>query len=591
MQTPNSDGPEVPLFDVVIRMPPDVKLETIQKLAEFEAGLSPDRVKRLIRVLSTTPNAKVGAAITLQRAEEEKVRFTKAGLDVEIVPLEPRNLLHGRDSAHAKLISLKDFNESMNPIEKISDTHAADLTGEIGDTTFGQAQSVGNRNIFGGKSGLLIGATLVVVAGLFYASGKGINLNSIALPWSKKDPAVNVTGNPSPLQTQLATAAAVFDQASDPYADDPLVLTAGGKRPSARGSTIEEAITEATGSAGGAEAITKQTKQLLTAEFAVLLAELGQDTRARVVLKALPNDANSVADQRLASRLTMAQMELQAWATLRMDSTQSKQAIQELKTKTQAIANAQDRALLQGQIADILSRSSQLSLAAPRAFLSLAAESLKSVSGPQSITAQNNLMVTTAKVFLRETTDRAKLGAWSKAKAGSVQVESLIKQAPDGWTQARLYAIDFQGKQQTGQNDKAAKSLESALELAGKAVNLVDRANKLRSIAQLSDAGTYEQFETAANALQNQVSVKTGLEKAQVFTELSLLYIEASLPGKAAALRGQAQAITGLSAPDIASINVDLIARGDMATAKMLHGLGRYAEAEAMLQRVGGYLF
>ena len=99
MQTPNSDGPEVPLFDVVIRMPPDVKLETIQKLAEFEAGLSPDRVKRLIRVLSTTPNAKVGAAITLQRAEEEKLRFTKAGLDVEIVPLEPRNLLHGRDSA------------------------------------------------------------------------------------------------------------------------------------------------------------------------------------------------------------------------------------------------------------------------------------------------------------------------------------------------------------------------------------------------------------------------------------------------------------------------------------------------------------
>ena len=59
-------------------MPPDAKLETIQKLAETEAGLSPDRVNRLIRVLSTTPDAKVRAALTLQRAEEEKVRFTRA---------------------------------------------------------------------------------------------------------------------------------------------------------------------------------------------------------------------------------------------------------------------------------------------------------------------------------------------------------------------------------------------------------------------------------------------------------------------------------------------------------------------------------
>lgn len=591
MQTPDNDSPEVPLFDVVIRMPPDAKLETIQKLAELEAGLSPERVKRLIRVLSTTPNAKVGAAITLQRAEEEKVRFTKAGLDVEILPLEPRNLMHGRDSAHAKLIPFKDFNESMSPIEKISNTHTASLTREIGDTTFDQAQSVGNRNIFGGKSGLLIGAALVMGASLFYVFGKGIDLPSIALPWTKKDPVVSVTGNPSLLQTQLATAAAVFDQAADPYADDPLVLTASGKRTSARGLTIEETITQATGSASAAEAITKQTKQLLIAEFAVLMAELGQDARALVVLKALPNDANSVADQRVASRLMMAQMELQAWATLRTDSTQNKQAIQQLKIKTQAVVNPQDRALLQGQIADILSRSSQLSSAAPRAFLSLAAESVKSISGPQSITAQNNLMVSMGKVFLRETIDCAKIGLWSKAKAGSTQVESLIKQAPDGWTQARLYAIDFQGKQQIGQNDKAAKSLESALELAGKAGNLVDRAIKLRSIAQLSDAGTQEQFEIAANTLQTQVSAKTGLEKAQVLTELSLLYIEASLPGKAAMLRSQAQAITGLSAPDISSVNVDLIARGDMATAKMLQGLGRYAEAEAMVQRVASYLF
>ena len=594
MQAPDRDSPEVPLFDVVIRMPPDVKLETIQKLAEFEAGLSPDRVKRLIRVLSTTPNAKVGAAITLQRAEEEKVRFTKAGLDVEIVPLKLTNFLRGSDSAHADHSFVKAFNQSMNPVEKTSDEHIAVLTGGKVVLKSDQVQSVGKSSIFRGKSGLLIGATLAIVASLFYAGekgGKGLTLYGITPPWDKKDVALDVASKPNLPQTQLAVAATVFDQAGDPYADDPLVLAAGGKRTGARGLTIEDAITEATGFASAAEAITKQTKQLLIAEFAVVLAELGQDVRAREVLKALANDANPVADQRAASRFLMAQMELQAWAIVRMDPAQGKQAIQELKTKTQAIANAQDRALIQGQIADILSRGLQLFSDTPRSFLSLAAESLKSISAPQSRLAQSNLTVSMAKVFMRETTGRAKIGLWSKAKAGSTQVESLIKQAPDGWAQARLYAIDYQVKQKTGQNDKAAKSLESSLELAARVGNLVERAIWLRSIAQLSDAGTHEQFETATNTLQNQVSVKIGLEKAQVLTELSMLYIESGLPGKAAILRGQAQAMTGLSAPDVAGINVDLIARGDMATAKMLHGLGQYGEAEAMLQRVGSYLF
>ena len=41
----------VPLFDVVISMPTGSKLETIQHLASTEAGLPPDRVERLTRVM------------------------------------------------------------------------------------------------------------------------------------------------------------------------------------------------------------------------------------------------------------------------------------------------------------------------------------------------------------------------------------------------------------------------------------------------------------------------------------------------------------------------------------------------------------
>jgi len=213
------------------------------------------------------------------------------------------------------------------------------------------------------------------------------------------------------------------------------------------------------------------------------------------------------------------------------------------------------------------------------------------VDGGQTNAALGDLAVSMAEVFLNETTARARAGGWTKARASAAQVEDLLKQAPDAWAQTRLYAVDHQAKLQTGQTDKAAKSLESALALAGKNSNLIERAIWLRSISQLSDASTQEQFEAMATALQNQLNAKSGVEKARGLTELSLLYTAAGLPGKASQLRSLAQGTTGLSAADSVAINIDLVVRSDMAMAKLLHGLGRYAEAEAVLQRVGGYLF
>lgn len=77
----------VPLFDVVVTMPSTAKLKTIQELAATQAGMPPDRVERLIKVLRSSPHARVGSAITLELAEEEKIRFTKAGLLVDITPV------------------------------------------------------------------------------------------------------------------------------------------------------------------------------------------------------------------------------------------------------------------------------------------------------------------------------------------------------------------------------------------------------------------------------------------------------------------------------------------------------------------------
>jgi len=709
MQNPDSEGIDsaVPLFDVVISMPPGAKLETIQKLAETEAGLPPERVERLMKVLRSTPNAKVGAGVSLERAEEEKARFIKAGLHVEVTPLLTVQTLTAGSfdglegcpacGKRAVMPKTRQCPSCGVFIDKLTDEYLLKkkiMQQELGaiefqknksakDTVKGSRESVeaairaqvraelekkygiSKDGFFKGKAGLLIGTTLAIVMGLLYAGEKGVTIGGMSLPWGKKDTPAGAMSASSLQQASSgasaaggtgaaaggaaaaagASGAAAVELTGDADVDDILIQAAAGKKSGGKGLTMEEAIAAsktlaksvgnttaeraiagapvggpggtagaksggatATGGAGAAagagqadaagaassgatDTVPKQARQLLTAEFASLLAEIGQGARAREVLKAMAGGINPATDAQAASALQAAQLKLQAWSVQRMDGGRARQAAEDLKATTQAIVNAQERTQLQGQVAVILSRNAQLPPEVPRMFLSMGAESLKAVGAGQTNASLGDLAVSMAEVFLHETTARARAGGWTKARASAAQVEDLLKQAPDAWAQTRLYALDHQAKLQTGQTDKATKSLESALALAGKNSNLIERAIWLRSIAQLSDASTQEQFEAMATALQNQLNAKSGVEKARGLTELSLLYTAAGLPGKASQLRSLAQATTGLSAADSVAVNIDLVVRSDMVMAKLLHGLGRYAEAEAVLQRVGGYLF
>ena len=711
MQVPGSESIDsaVPLFDVVISMPPGAKLETIQKLAETEAGLPPDRVERLIQVLRSTPNAKVGAAVTMERAEEERARFTKAGLLVEVTPLLTVQTLSvgsfdglegcpacGKRSVMPKnrqcpscgvfidkltdeyLLKKKIMQQELGAIEFKKSQSDKNSSKDIRASTEAAIRAqvreelekkygISKSGFFKGKGSMLLASLVAVALGLLYAGEKGVTVGGMSLPWGKKETPAGAMSAASLQQASAgasaaggasaaagaagaagggaAAAAAGVELTGDADIDDMLIQAAAGKKTGGKQLTMEEALAasrtlaksvgnttaeralagapvggpggaagakaggataaggavgaqaEAGGAAGSAasgasDSVPKPVKQQLTAEFASLLAELGQVARAREVLKALAGGINPATDAPAASALQAAQLKLQAWSTLRMDGGQARQTAEDLRVKTQAMANAQERTQLQGQVAVILSRNPLLPPEVPRLFLSLGAESLKAVGGAQANAALGDLAVSMAEVFLHETTARAKAGGWTKAKASAAQVEDLLKQAPDAWAQSRLYAVDYQAKLQTGQTDKAAKSLESALGLAGKNSNLQERAIWLRSIAQLSaDASAQEPFEAMATALQNQLNAKSGLEKARGLTELALLYTAAGLPGKSGQLRSQAQATAGLSSADSVTINSDLLVRSDMATAKMLHGLGRYAEAEAVLQRVGGYLF
>ncbi|MDO9357986.1 MAG: hypothetical protein Q7T70_03200 [Polaromonas sp.] len=377
--------------------------------------------------------------------------------------------------------------------------------------------------------------------------------------------------------------------------DAKIESASGGTAPagSASGKAAAGAIPGgATGAASTAVVSTmpKQTKLILSAEFVRTLAELGQSARARGVLKAAMASLDPAAEPEAAAALRSADVRAQAWAIQRREAGAPGKAADELKAKIQAVADPAERTQLLGQTAVILSRGGQLAPELPRAFLTLASESLKSVAGASQQQALGDLAVSMGEVFAHETTARARSGMWTKAQASAGQIDALVKQAPDPWAQLRLQALDHQVKLQLGQNDKAKQSLDLALAQAGKNTNLAERAAWLRSIAQLGDAAAQEQMDAVTANLQAQLENKSGMEKAQALTQLSLLYANGGLPSRAEQYRRMAQSIAGLSRAESTTINMDLLVRGDLAMARVLQGLGRYAEAEAMLQRVGGYL-
>ena len=80
-------GPEessVPLFDVVVKIPSGTSLQDIERLARDVAEIPSDRVDKLMAALRNTPQAKIGAAVTKERADKAREQFGKAGLTVEV---------------------------------------------------------------------------------------------------------------------------------------------------------------------------------------------------------------------------------------------------------------------------------------------------------------------------------------------------------------------------------------------------------------------------------------------------------------------------------------------------------------------------
>ncbi len=731
-----------PLFDVVITVPSGARMEDIERLAREASGIAPERIERLLKVLASSPSAKVGAGVTREKADLARVQFGAAGLLVEVTPiLSIQAAMAGNYDgtfvcpACDKRVVLPDNRQCPSChifVDKVTPEFLLRrkmMEQERGKIEYEQAKSAKESEKrtreameaamrakvreeieaeYGikrkkGLSGPVKAAGVFVLLVAAFAGGKGLSPDG--LPWSKsasgKDSGQPKVMSADSLEKTAQAAGADADSATggaagspgapaaagDPDVDDPLIQAAAGKPAGGKQLTLEQALaasktlaksvgnttadramaggpvggksgssasqaannaidgavenpsgsvdsgssaTAGGGAAGGVSAggvsagggntapngisfsggnaagssagtasaagaasvaVPKQTKQILTAEFVRVLAEIGQSARAREVLKAGLATNSAGAEPEGAAALRNADLKARAWAIQRREIGPARVVSDELKAKILALDNAAERVQLLGSVAAILSQSGQIAPEIPRNFLSLAADALKSVTGPgQPNAAMGDLAVSMAEVFANEASARIKTGMWSKAQASAAQVEGLIKQAPDAWSQVRLYAIDHQIKQQMGQADKARQSLDAALAEVGKNPNLFERAAWLRSVAQLSDNAADEQLQALATSLQTQLEAQSGADKARALTQLALLYAAGGLPSKAEHSRRLAQSTAALSPADSVAINTDLIVRSDLAMAKLLQGLGRYAEAESLLRRVGGYL-
>lgn len=375
---------------------------------------------------------------------------------------------------------------------------------------------------------------------------------------------------------------------------------AGGSAGAASGSAAAPgaAAGDTPGAAGAASAnaasdseVPPRVKQMLALDFTRQLAEMGQLPRATQMMKSLNAAPATTADPATAAAARQANLEVRAWGLHALGDVRGRSAADALMAEATALTDAAERAVALSRIGVIVARHPQLPADSARAFLTKAAEALKAAPDtPQRAAATSIWAVSFGESLLADAAAKAKAGLWAKVQQDSSQLDTLIAQAPDGEAQARLHALAYQMKLQLGQQDKAAQHMDAALALAAKVGGLPERAALLRDMARLAMAAAHDKLQAAAAQTQAQAMGKKGMERGRALVQLSLLNAEAGLRAKAGELADAARASQGLTREEGVLLGTDLIVRSDLASARVLHSVGLYAESETVLQRLGSYL-
>jgi hypothetical protein len=508
------------------------------------------------------------------------------------------------------------------------------------------------HGVFKGRAGAGRAVALLVLLGAAFVVGRGTlagwNVDALMASggsqsrsdrmmetaWKNAPAAAGAPGAPGAGGAAAGAPGAAEAAAGpmDPDLDDPLIQQAGGKRIGAKGISIEQAVAAsrvlartvgnavadraidgaggkataagevpagaatagaAPGAAAGgaasgkaAAAVPATLKVSLGLELARQLAAMGQPGRATQIMKALGSRAQS--EPALAAEAQAAAIETRAWAIGGLDAAQARSTAQALLAEADKISDPAARVRALTQAAAALSQQPQLPREAARGFIARAGETLPSVAAEAREQAMAGWAAGLGTVMLHESTTAARAGRWSVVRANSAQLQTLAQQAPAG-AQARLLAMAYQLQTLAGDSAGAGKSLDTALALAAAEPNLAQRAALLRAIA--AGAGSVsDKLGAAVDALQGQLQGRSGAESAQGLLELSLLHAESGFRAKAAETADAARRVQGLAPADAVRLHTELVVRSDLVAARVLQGVGLFAEAEALVQKVGAYL-
>ena len=127
--------------------------------------------------------------------------------------------------------------------------------------------------------------------------------------------------------------------------------------------------------------------------------------------------------------------------------------------------------------------------------------------------------------------------------------------------------------------------------MAAAETSLSGRAVLLRAIAKLSGAAALEPVQLAVRSLVAQLGLQSGVDKVKALTQLALLQADAGLNARAEEYRRVAVETGGVSPPELAVIQSELMFRTNLAVASLMHSQGRYAESELVWQGLATYLF
>lgn len=646
---------EVPVFDVVVSLATGSTADSVERLARQFGDLSSAQIDGFVRALRNNPRVKIGDHIPQARVDVAREQFTKLGLTVNVVPVlslrtksdldaDSRFLCRACNN-RVELPSTRQCPKCGVFVDKITDEFLlrkkimeqerakldyANRKNEAENSKFNTRSmeeairrqireeleaEIGipkKAGLFTGGAGIarLAGLVLLVVAAFF--GGRFLPADKLSNMLGGRAGVVASDGARADVDKMLNAVAPAGSsdthaagQSGDPDLDDPMIQSlTGGKKMGGKGLTIEQAIaasktlagavgnTTASGATGAnaAEAsVSPVTKQILTADFAKQLAELGQWRRAREVIKVTKPLA---VDAPAKAALRHADLESRAWATRGQSAGSARQTMDDLMADLGTITDAVERSVLAARLGVILSQNDALPPEAARAFLTFAADAVKTVGdGALRARAMAEWQVAMGLVIQSEVAAHAKAGRTAKAQSVFEQLDPLTKGANDLGALALLNASAHKASIHLGQASRAIDSLELAIALAGKIAGPVERATVLRQVAQSIGSATPRSLQAAVASLRNQVSAAPSQANATALVQLALLYADFGLLEKSEEIATEARSIKGLAAVAALQVQSDLLVRGGMAEAKMLHRDAQYAAAEAAMERVGGYLF